>query len=97
MMRLVVVVAFVSVLLHGSIGFRLKRQPVVRPGMKLHVWQEPPKAISSQELEEAKRQAMAERAAALEWKNKWNFQNFKLNLAVDMLVMRVFEQGLVKA
>jgi hypothetical protein len=44
------------------------------------------------ELDEAKRQAEAERSAALDWKNKWNFQSYKINLAIDMLTIREYEQ-----
>ncbi|GIL91028.1 hypothetical protein Vretimale_9461 [Volvox reticuliferus] len=41
--------------------------------------------------EKIKQQLQAEQRAAQEWKEKWNYQNFKLNLMVDMLVLRVLE------
>jgi len=44
-----------------------------------------------QELEELKRQLYAEQRTTTEWREKWNYQNFKLNLMVDMLVLRVLE------
>lgn len=45
-----------------------------------------------QEVDELKRRLTAEQRTANEWKEKWNYQNFKLNLMVDMLVLRVMEQ-----
>ena len=51
----------------------------------------------AQEVDELKRQVNAEQRGANDWREKWNFQNFKLNLMVDMLVLRVLEQvGLVE-
>ena len=48
-------------------------------------------------MDELKRQVNAEQRGANDWREKWNFQNFKLNLMVDMLVLRVLEQvGLVE-
>ncbi|GAX84331.1 hypothetical protein CEUSTIGMA_g11753.t1 [Chlamydomonas eustigma] len=44
-----------------------------------------------QEVDELKRQLALEQRTGLEWKEKWNYQNFKLNLMVDMLVLRVLE------
>jgi hypothetical protein len=41
--------------------------------------------------DKAKQQLQLEQRAAQEWKDKWNYQNFKLNLMVDMLVLRVLE------
>lgn len=50
-----------------------------------------------QEVDELKRQVNDEQRSATDWREKWNFQNFKLNLMVDMLVLRVLEQvGLVE-
>ena len=45
-----------------------------------------------QEVDELKRQVNTEQRGANDWREKWNFQNFKLNLMVDMLVLRVLEQ-----
>ncbi|GFR49606.1 hypothetical protein Agub_g11676 [Astrephomene gubernaculifera] len=44
-----------------------------------------------QDYERIKAQLAAEQRSAQEWKEKWNYQNFKLNLMVDMLVLRVLE------
>ncbi|GLC53619.1 Serine/arginine-rich splicing factor rsz22 [Pleodorina starrii] len=41
--------------------------------------------------EKVKQLLQAEQRAAQEWKEKWNYQNFKLNVMVDMLVLRVLE------
>lgn len=41
--------------------------------------------------EKVKQQLEVEQKAAQDWKEKWNYQNFKLNLMVDMLVLRVLE------
>ena len=56
-----------------------------------------PPSTLPQEVDELKRQVNAEQRGANDWREKWNFQNFKLNLMVDMLVLRVLEQvGLVE-
>jgi len=44
-----------------------------------------------QETDELKRRVVAGERTATEWKEKWNYQNFKLNLMVDMLVLKSME------
>ncbi|KAG2487604.1 hypothetical protein HYH03_013743 [Edaphochlamys debaryana] len=44
-----------------------------------------------QDYERIKASLAVEQRTANEWKEKWNYQNFKLNLMVDMLVLRVLE------
>lgn len=44
-----------------------------------------------QDYERLKAQHAAELRNAQDWKEKWNYQNFKLNVMVDMLVLRVLE------
>jgi len=43
------------------------------------------------EVEEIKGRLLAEQRTTNEWRERWNFQNFKLNLMVDMLVLRAME------
>ncbi|KXZ49631.1 hypothetical protein GPECTOR_20g488 [Gonium pectorale] len=47
--------------------------------------------VQVQDYERLKAQLAVEQRAAQDWKEKWNYQNFKLNLMVDMLVLRVLE------
>ncbi|KAJ9516265.1 hypothetical protein QJQ45_001112 [Haematococcus lacustris] len=44
-----------------------------------------------QEVEQLKLRLLAEQRAATDWKERWNYQNFKLNLVVDMMVLRLVE------
>ncbi|KAG2437482.1 hypothetical protein HXX76_006132 [Chlamydomonas incerta] len=44
-----------------------------------------------QDYQTVKTQLLQEQRQAQEWREKWNFQDLKLNLMVDMLVLRVLE------
>ncbi|KAG2438221.1 hypothetical protein HYH02_010922 [Chlamydomonas schloesseri] len=44
-----------------------------------------------QDYQTIKTQLLQEQRQAQEWREKWNFQDLKLNLMVDMLVLRVLE------
>uniref|UniRef100_A0A7S0YMG2 Uncharacterized protein n=1 Tax=Polytomella parva TaxID=51329 RepID=A0A7S0YMG2_9CHLO len=43
------------------------------------------------DYENLKKRLKAEEKQCAEWREKWNYQNFKLNLMADMLVLRVLE------